>query len=80
MHFWLVFYFLSPWYLQLLAHVCVCVSVGIQGTKNGFVYQATEERLCSLPVPDKIPISIPIAKYSRCIQNKYTMGFLGIFP
>lgn len=79
MHFWLFFYFLSPWYLQFYEHVCICVSVGIWGIKNWFVYQATEERLCSLPVTDKISISIPIAKYSSCIQNKNTMAFLDLF-
>lgn len=73
------FYFLSPWYLQLYEHVCICESVGIQGIKNEFVYQAREEILCSLPATDKITISIPIAKYSWCIQNKDTMAFLGFF-
>lgn len=73
------FYFLSPWYLQLYEHVCICESVGIQGIKNEFVYQAREERLCSLPATDKITISIPIAKYSWCIQNKDTMAFLVFF-
>lgn len=45
--------FSFPWFLQWDVHVCVCVSAGIQGTKDAFVYQAAEGRLCSFPVTDK---------------------------
>lgn len=47
----------------------VCERVCIQGIKNGLAYQATEDRLGSLLVTNRMTIFILIVKYSSLVYS-----------